>query len=108
VAPRGRPVIGADLDLNRCQHVGRLEQQVTRVVRVSGFTAWNPPPLKQFDFDMTQSRVGDQRAESVEPDAVADRNKIVSDQPEPVETGIGDGGDPFGDGHRAGSRAAHW
>ena len=51
---RGRPGFGADLDLHRRQHVGRLEQQVTHVVRVSGFAAWNPPPLDQFDLDVSE------------------------------------------------------
>jgi hypothetical protein len=85
---RGRPVIEPDLDLNRCQHVGRLEQQVTRVMRVSGFTRGIHHRSSSSVDDAV--RVGDPRAESVEPMLSRIATRLSATSPA-RKAGIGDG-----------------
>ena len=50
------------------QDSSRLEQQIANIVGVARLAAGDPPSLDQFDLDMSEPGIGNQVAQSREPD----------------------------------------
>ena len=52
------PEVGADLDEGGRQHIGGIEQQIANLVGVARLAAGDPPPLDEFDLDVSEPVIG--------------------------------------------------